>query len=165
MGLTPLAIAGAASALLVIVIGADVSMNRNYVLEVDDGETWLLLAEYPYRYEERFARPYPGGGIIEANASDTLHFRLRIDNSYRWSYQDEYVVYAGGREFARGPVDVPAMTERTVTFDLNASQLMGRTNFAAPFPKDASGLLSGSIEVHIERQTLYGTVTIREVSK
>lgn len=168
MGLTPLAVAGIASALLVVVIGADVSMNRTYFLEAHDGEKWAVLAEWPYRYEGSVPRPQPVAGVFEVNESDPIPFRLRIDSTYPWAYRDEYVVYVGGSEALRGVVDLPASSERSFEFTLNASQIMGRTSFAEPYAKPIGAgntLESGSLEVRITDAQLYGTIAIREVAE
>lgn len=165
MGITPLMLAGIASVALFAVIGVDVSMNETYYLEVHDGTTWQLLAQFPYQMEN-YARPYPSSPVIEANASEAVRFRLRVDNSYAWGDSDEYVVSVAGSEVARGVADVPARAQSTFEFTVNASRLMGVATRGEPVPvKDASGLTYATLDVRLDDDVyLAGTLSIKEVS-
>lgn len=169
MGVKPLTVAFVASVLLVVVIGADATMNRYYTLDVQapsatgSGTTWRTIAQVPPRYEDspRYFEP-TFGGEIPANRSDTITFRLRAENGYFWAIGETFRVYQNAEEVTSGTIRAPARSESSVEFTLTADSLLG----TRPVGADAKTphIATGSLQVDVDGESLFGYVTLREVS-
>lgn len=170
MGVKPLTVALVATVLLVVVIGADATMNRDYTLDVQapsasgSGTTWRAIAHAPPRYDDgsRYPEPYLGATDIPVNRSDAVTFRVRAENGYFWALGETYRVYQNGEEVASGTLSAPARGGGSVEFTLSANSLLGTrpVSFDAKTPYVASG----SVQVRVGGEALDGYVTVREVA-
>ena len=171
MGVKPLTLALAATVLLVVVIGADATMNRSFALDLQapsssgSGTTWRTLAEVPYRYDDRSrAEPWMyGPPELEANRSDTLTFRVRAENGYFWPLDETFRAYHNGEEVASGRLSAPARGETESSFTVPADRILGR----APVPPDAKAPYIGGdgLQVRVDDESLDAYLTLREVSR
>ncbi len=154
----PLSIAIGAAVLLVVVLAADISMNRSYGVDLRDAEgEWVTVTES--RLFESRARPY-GAFASSIDPNGTVEMRIRVDNGYAWAFDKEYVVYANANEIARGTLEVPARSSGTATFTVPGKAFFG----AGPdFPK-SEGTHYVQIELVVAGEHLYGSVNVKEAS-
>jgi len=161
MGSRALLTAGIAAGLLVVVLVADSTMNRTYALDVQVDGAWRTLAEHPYRYDE--SRPYVGlNGDLEANRSEEIRFRLRVDNGYPWAMDETFRVYENGDEVASGQVAAPAQGETTAEFTIPADRILGRNAVSPEGEKFPVG--SANIQVDVDGESVNAFVSVREVT-
>lgn len=163
MALTrPLAVAAAAAVLLVLVVGADASMDRS--LHVDrrdaDGAWATLVSGGEVAPEERYLA-YPDATVHVADRNDSLTMRVRVENGYPWGYGEEYVAYAQGVEVARGRLAADARASGTAEFAVPVQRLVGGA-LGKPVPQDDAPPLThhGFIEVRIGGQTLHAGLQV-----
>lgn len=148
----PLAVAVAATALLVVVLGADASMDRSlHVDQRDAGGGWATVAsqgEVPER--DRYAYPIgPVAGQPVAR-NDSIPMRVRVENGYPLAFDETYVVRVNGAEVARGTLAAPARGS-------------GASEFLVPVAKIAGGLREGEKAGGNQtgpNPTYYGTVEV-----
>lgn len=161
----PLVVAAIAGALLVVVIGTDVAYNRTVYVDAaaTSGQTasWTTVAQDPCCRENDYMR---GPGAIEANRSDDIRFRLRVDNGYPIAYTESYVVRAGGLEVARGTLEAARGTEGTSEFTVPASAFLSYGQ-SADAPSKGEIIYCCGVEVEVDGKHLYVSPGIREVAK
>ncbi|HWH09388.1 MAG TPA: hypothetical protein VNX21_09320 [Candidatus Thermoplasmatota archaeon] len=153
----PLAVAIAAAVLLVLVVGADASMDRS--LHVDrrsaDG-AWATLAsagEVPP--EERYA-PFPMGPWRVAG-NESLTLRVRVENGYPWAYSEAFVAYVDGVEVARGRVEAEPRGTGTAEFEVPVERVAGRSERSPP---GEPAMLHGTVEVRVGRTSLHAGIPL-----
>lgn len=162
MASTPLAIAIAAGVLLAVVIGADVTYNRTLYVDASTGPgSWTTIAQDPCCRAYEYAR---GPSLIDANRSDNITMRLRIDNGYPTVYRESFVVFAGSAEIARGELQAPARSEGVAPFSVPAAIFLG-PNATVPVPEKGIPYAYGGIEVEVGSTRLFASPGIREVAK
>lgn len=161
MGVSPLAVALAAGALLVLVIGADASVNVSYALDLQQEGAWRQVAMRPYSHE---SAPYPLGapGEMEVNRSDELRLRLRMENGYLWAKSVEYEVHVAGRpvDALAGRLEAGARDGAAVEFAVPAERILGRAS-----DPEKGVPSSGSIVVLVDGEPLEAYLSLREVSR
>lgn len=160
---TPLVVAAVAGVLLVVVIGADVAYNRTLFVDARTAPgSWATVAQDPCcRAYEYLGGPY----VIEANRSDDVTLRLRVDNGYPLAYEESFVVRAASVEIHRGVLQAPAGSEGVAEFSVPAATFLGHLPDAAPPPEKGLVYGIGAIVVEIDGKQLYVSPGIREVAK
>lgn len=121
----PLVVAVAAGALLAVVVGVDVAINRVHYLEVETDEGWVTLAREPFdRTGSHSSTPFPARTTFDANESDTLRFRIRVDNGYPWAMSEPFEVRIDGRLVGSGTLEVPARSHGEAIVEVEASRVL-----------------------------------------
>lgn len=160
MASTALIVAIAAGALLVVVIGGDVTYNRTVYVDARTAQGgWTTITQDPccQRYEYHY-----GPTTIDANRSDDVAFRLRVDNGYPLSYQQSFVVLVGGVETTRGTLLAPSRSEGVAEFSVPAEAFLGPNSTVVP---EKGAITHGPVEVVIGGKHLYVSPGIREVAR
>lgn len=165
MGVKPLAIAIAATALLLVVIGVDVSLTRTLAVDVHTGAAWRSLVEDPMPRED-YARYYPYGvNPVEVNRTDAVRFRVRVENEYPWSFARSYHIYQGGDEVASGELTAPGRSNGTAEFTISADRLLGAPGVRYEPSIKEYPTVTAELRVEIGKTTLYANPSLKEVPK
>lgn len=153
---TSLWVAIGAAVLLVAVVSADAAINRTFTLEVEQPDGgWATIATSdgePSRFRE-------GAVTVEANRSEALTFRLRVDNEPPWSFEETYRVEASGIQVAQGTIQAPAGGQASVTFEATVEDLAD----GGPPSKNGSELRFAHLFVEVDGTSLFGSFHIQEV--
>lgn len=160
-----LTVAVAAGALLVVVVAADASMNRDYKLEAYLDGRWILVAADPA--DSRLTRGIPSFVPLALNASDEVRFRMSAHNGYPWALSREYDLVVGGVDVQRGTLDAGAFQDDVEEVAVPAATLMTQ-GAGYPAEKPAAGqerFWSPQIILQVGERTLYGTLSFREVPR
>lgn len=168
MALTrPLSVALAAAVLLVVVVGADATMDRSLHLDRQDADgAWVTLAsggEIPP--EERY-KMFADPTVRADDVNATLTMRVRVENGYPWSYDEAFVAYAQGVEVARGRVEAEPRGAGATEFEVPLRRLAG-AGVETRVPDEGNGTLRptyyGSVEVRVGRMSLQAGITVEVV--
>lgn len=115
-----LAVASIAAVLLVVVVAADVAINRSYRLEAQDlDDRWHVALDT--LDQERF---YREPGALEVNRSVPVPMRLTVDNQRPWSLEQAYEVRLNGAVVSQGTLTAPAWGTGQATFQVDAEALL-----------------------------------------
>lgn len=153
-------IAAAAAALLILVVAVDASVNRTLELQVDgpsEGRDWQALSssgEDPYRFDR-------GDVVVEANRTETVTFRLHVDNELPWRFDETYRLRAGSVSLGSGTLQAAGGGTGIAEVQTTAGELIDANHGPRKSPSPASV----HIEASIGSQTLFGFLTIEEVSR
>src|SRR5687768_6451880 len=168
MGLKPLAVAGAAAVLLALVLGVDATMNRVYTVDIWTGDAWRAIAEFPQPAEPMRSKPMVGGATVDANRSDTLRFRVTVDNAYWWAFSEDYSVYHDSDEIASGELAAGARSRGEAEFTMPAARVIGSggyvTEYREPVPPGTKGnVTNAGLQVFVGNEQLWPNFNVREV--
>jgi len=162
----PLIVAGVAAALLVVVVGVDVAIDRSFVLELKTApDEWTQIAST--QMHERYVsvpRPY-AEAQMPVNRTDTLEFRLRVENDYPWALDERFEVYSHGQKLAEGRLQAPAGGAGQATFEVTVARLMDGQGYMPSPERGAPQLYSLYVEVYVDGQYVSGSFAVREVSR
>ncbi|MGQ0536144.1 MAG: hypothetical protein ACT4PT_08735 [Methanobacteriota archaeon] len=160
----PLQIAMAASALLVVVVVADLFMNREFFLEAEvDGE-WE-----PIGTTAETERGYVPGSeqVLEIDPNGTHRFRVRVANDVAWGYSEEYTVRLDGRTIDEGTLRAPARSDGSAEFTVEGAYFQRALPILEAPAKDAPRPVRqgfASFFVTIGYEEIYGGIQLREAS-
>lgn len=153
-------VAAAAASLLLVVVAVDASVNRTLELQVDgpsegrDWQTFSSSGEDRYRFDR-------GDVVVEANRTETLTFRLHIDNELPWDYDEDYRLRAGSTLLGSGSLKAPGGGTGTAEVQTTAGELID----ANQGPRKSPSPASVHLEASMGSQTLFGFLTIEEVPR
>lgn len=153
-------VAVGAAALLLVVVAVDASVNRTFELHVDgpsEGQGWQTLSssgEDPYRFDR-------GDVVVEANRTDTVTFRLHVDNELPWGYEEDYRLRAGSTTLGSGSLQAPGGGTGAVEIQTTAGELIDANHGPPKSPSPASV----HVEASLGSQMLFGFLTIEEVPR
>lgn len=160
-----LTVATAAGLLLVTVVAADATMNREYHLEARLDGNWVKVASFPDPY---LRGAEPSFVAFDLNASDRIPFRVSAHNGYPWSLQEEATVTVSGVRVFQGTLAAPPFGDVQIGFDIAAADLM-RERLGHPVEGfDGTGAGPGwgsSFMVQVGGETLHGRLAFREVAR
>lgn len=160
----PLAVALVAAVLLVVVVGADASMDRSVHVdrEEEDG-AWVTLASAGEVPPEEHYRVHPDGGPARVeDRNGTVTLRVRVENGYPWGYAEDYVAYAQDVEVARGRLVAEPRSSGASEFEVPAQRIAG-TMEPKPVPENATGRADtyfGMVEVRVGGRTLFASLRV-----
>lgn len=158
-----LAVAVTAAVLLVVVVAADVSMNRFIHLEAHVDGRWVKVASHPPDY---LGRAVPGYVPFDLNASDSVQMRLRVVNGHPWAFAEQAEVSLAGRLVHSGTLSAGARSEGTMEFSVNGTQVLSPP-FSDPGyrgPGEAGTALPW-FDVHVGGDYFSGAIAFREVPR
>jgi len=163
MGSAALVTAGVAAALLVVVLGVDVTMTTTYALDAWTGSSWRELARDPMSGGGYYAQPH---GALSANASDEVRFRLRVENGSPWAVDARYSILHLGEEVVSGDISAPARGSGESEFSIPAARLLD----AGPRePRPASYEAWVMLEVRVDGDFVFArappSFSLREVPR
>lgn len=160
----PLAIAALAGVLLVLVVGADATMDRSLHVErrEDDGAWRALASEGEVPLEERALAFGPGVVRVE-DRNATLDLRVRVANGYPWGFDEEYVARVNGAEVARGRVEAPPRSTGTSEFTVPVQRILGQSG--GEFPRDVASPSGhethyGGMDVTVGRTRMFVSLNV-----
>jgi glutaredoxin-related protein len=99
-GFSALQVAILAGALLVVIVGADVALNRTISLQVEQADDWQTIGQIPR--ERSDVRHH--GTLVEVNRSDEVDFRIVVDNQHLATFEASYEMRHHTERIARGPL-------------------------------------------------------------
>lgn len=156
----PLTVAIVAAALFVVVIAADASMNRTFIVEAETAEGWKEAGRGENALRPRYL--HPSAPEISANRSDMIPFRLVADNGFPWPLDETFRAYVNGQEVASGEITAAARATGQAEFTIPASRLLSAYG---PAPPSGEETVFVNFEVRVgEDEFVYVNVGIREVS-
>ncbi|PSG96782.1 hypothetical protein BRD56_08340 [Thermoplasmatales archaeon SW_10_69_26] len=99
-GFSALQVAILAGALLVVVVGADVALNRTISLQVEQADDWQTIGQIPR--ERSDVRHHDT--LIEVNRSDEVDVRIVVDNQHLATFEASYDIRHHTERIASGPL-------------------------------------------------------------
>lgn len=163
MASKPLIVAAVATALLVVTIWADASMNRTYYVDVKDGDAWRTVAQGGDVDEYQRAYPFVSDTAVTIRNGTPIDMRLRVDNDYFWAVSATFVVSASGLILAEGAIESPARSAGVTEFSVNSSRVVS-TPIYGEKPTPGTGSAQASFEVIIGNTYLYAYFPVEVVS-
>lgn len=154
---SPLAVASVAAVLLVVVVAADVAINRSYRLEAQDlDERWHVALDT--LDQDRF---YREPGALEVNRSVPVSMRLTVDNQRPWSLEQAYEVHLNGDVVADGILTASAWGTGQATFEVDADRVL--SDGGPPDRPMDSG--HARFEVTLGDEVHHGSLSAQEVAR
>lgn len=163
MASKPLIVAAVATALLVLTVWGDATMNRTYYVDVKDGDGWRTVAQGGDAQDDTRAYPLVSDNAIKIQNGTPLEMRLRVDNEYFWAFSKTFVASANGLILAEGKIESPARSAGVAEFSVNASRVLSTQVFPEK-PTPGSGSSQASFELTIAGQYLYVYFPVEVVS-
>lgn len=161
----PLAIAIVAMSLLVVSVGFEVLVQRTFALDVRVGDEWRTLAVSETSNDPYRTTPVGATDPIVANASDTLTFRVRVDNGYPWAYSEHYYVSSWrGSTIADGELTAPGRGYGEATFSLVLGRIMSEGALTPEGGPKSAGYRSANLNVNLDEVYLSASFDVQEVS-
>lgn len=152
-----LAVASIAAVLLVVVVAADVAINRSYRLETQDlDDRWHVALDT--LDQDRF---YREPGALEVNQSVPVPMRLSVDNQRPWSLEQTYEVRLNGAIVSDGTLTASAWGTGQATFEVDAGILL--TEPGSPDRPVKVGF--AQFEVTVGDEVHHGSLSVREVAR
>jgi hypothetical protein len=157
-GTMALKIAIAAGVLLVAIVGLDVAFNATASLQMDEDGEWRTLAILP-----RGPDDYRGvDTAIEVNRSETLAFRVVLDNRRPIGFDAAYRVSHAGTTLGSGQIAADAFGIAESTFGVPVDEMIGDRN---PQGDNPPRPMATSLDFSMNKETVYTHLELEEVPR
>lgn len=139
MGLTPLTVAGVATALLVVSVGFDIAYSQTLTVELQQDGEWRTVAKVSLDTDQ-YQGFYGWREGQNVTRDDVIQGRVRLDNGYPWPSSKTVDVrardcYQDEGHLASVPVSAPASAVGEGTFEVRVADLQDDTGyFREPVP-------------------------------